>query len=303
MSLCYTPPNNRFAFFALKHLLRPGIQFLSALTWNSNNKKPTCAHNISTMKIKTFLAILFLSIASLASYGWGATGHRAVGLIAERYLSAAAKKKLQKILKGESVAIVGTWMDEIRSDSTYDYTADWHWVTIETGKTYDESPKNPKGDIILTIERLIKELKSKDLSAKQEAESVKMLIHLIGDLHQPLHVGCCDDLGGNRARVKWFNDNSNLHRVWDSDMIDHTKLSYTELANAAGKPSKEILLKLQKGSVRDWASESMRMRKQVYAIGDGNLGYKYSYRNLDSVKQRILEAGIRLAWVLNGIYK
>jgi hypothetical protein len=239
---------------------------------------------------------------NLSAFGWGATGHRAIGLIADRYLSGTAKKNIEKILRGESVAMVGTWMDDIRSDSVYDYTHDWHWVTIETGKTYHESPKNPKGDIIMTIDRLIHELKSKKLSTKHQAEHLKMLIHLIGDIHQPLHVGCCDDQGGNRVKVKWFRDESNLHRVWDNDMIDQTKLSYTELADAAGKPSKEILLKWQKAGVRDWATESMQMRKQVYAIGDGNLGYKYSYQNLDSVKQRILEAGVRLAGVLNSIY-
>lgn len=253
------------------------------------------------MKPSSIVPLLLL-LVNLSAFGWGVTGHRAVGLIAERYLSATAKKKLDKILKGESVAMAGTWMDEIRSDSTYDHTADWHWVTIETGKTYDESPKNPKGDIIMTIERLIMELKSKKLSINQEAEHVKMLIHLIGDIHQPLHVGCCDDRGGNSARVKWFREDSNLHRVWDSDIIDGTKLSFTELANATGKPSKETLIKLLKGTTRDWAKESMAMRKQVYAKGDGNLGYKYSYQNLDDVKQRILEAGVRLAGVLNTIY-
>lgn len=254
------------------------------------------------MKNLKFLVVVFFTITTVLAFGWGATGHRAVGLISERYLTAATKKKLNKILKGESVAMAGTWMDDVRSDSMYDHTADWHWVTIESGKTYEESPKNPKGDILMTIERLIAELKTKKLSGKQEAEHLKMLIHLIGDLHQPLHVGCCDDRGGNNVKVKWFGDGSNLHRVWDSEMIDGTKLSYTELADATGKPTKEALSKLLKGTARDWANESMAMRKKVYATGDGNLGYKYSYQNLGSVKQRILEAGVRLAGVLNTIY-
>jgi hypothetical protein len=251
--------------------------------------------------LKVFGIILFLN-SSISVFGWGVTGHRAVGLIAERNLSPAAKKKLEKILAGESIAMVSTWMDEIRSDSTYNHTADWHWVTIETGKTYEESPKNPKGDVIMTIDRLIAELKSQKLTPKQEMEHVKMLIHLVGDIHQPLHVGFGDDQGGNRVRLKWFREDSNLHRVWDSDMIDGTRLSYTELADAVGKPTKETISNLQKDGVRTWANESMGMRKQVYAIGDGNLSYKYSYQNFGSVKQRILEAGIRLAGVLNSIY-
>jgi hypothetical protein len=256
----------------------------------------------TVMKYFKFTLAIALFCICLNVWGWGPTGHRAVGLIAERNLTANAKKKLQKILRGESVAMAANWMDEIRSDSTYNYTADWHWVTIENGKTYDESPKNPKGDVIMTIERIIAELKSKQVTGKQEEEYVKMLIHLVGDIHQPLHVGCCDDQGGNRVRLKWFREDSNLHRVWDSEMIDGSKLSYTELADAVGVPTKEELLTLQKASVRNWATESMGMRKQVYDIGDGNLGYKYTYQNMDSLKKRIREAGIRLAGILNSIY-
>lgn len=255
------------------------------------------------MKIlKISLIIAFFSV-NFHVFGWGATGHRAMGLIAERYLSPSAKKKLQKILKGQSIAMASTWMDDIRSDSTYDYTADWHWVTVENGKTYAESPKNPNGDIIMTLERIIADLKAKKVTGKQEIEHIKMLIHLIGDIHQPLHVGCCDDAGGNRVRVKWFRDDSNLHRVWDSEMIDYSKLSYTELANSITLPEKTEIAQLQKASVQDWAKESMAMRKQVYAVGDGNLGYKYAYKNLDSAKHRIMLAGIRLAGILNSIYK
>ena len=255
------------------------------------------------MKIFKIALIVAISCMDFNAFGWGATGHRAMGLITERYLTPSAKKKLQKILKGQSVAMASTWMDDIRSDSTYDYTADWHWVTIENGKTYAESPKNPNGDVIMTLERIIADLKGKKVTGKQEVEHIKMLIHLIGDVHQPLHVGCCDDAGGNRVRVKWFRDDSNLHRVWDSEMIDYTKLSYTELANSIPVPAKTEVSLWQKSSVQEWAKESMAMRKQVYATGDGNLGYKYAYKNLDSVKHRIMLAGIRLAGILNSIYK
>jgi hypothetical protein len=236
------------------------------------------------------------------SFAWGPTGHRTVGLVAEKHLTAKAKKNIAKILGQQSLAEVATWMDDIRSDSTYNYTADWHWVTIETGKTYDQSPKNPKGDVIATLERIIAELKKHKLDKKTETEYLKMLIHLVGDIHQPLHVGCCDDQGGNKVKVKWFGRESNLHSTWDSNMIDDTKLSFTELAGFLGEPSQATLISLQKNSVREWADESMSFRKQVYDIGDGNLGYKYSYNYFWIAKQRMMQAGIRLAGVLNQIY-
>ena len=237
------------------------------------------------------------------SFGWGVTGHRAIGLVAEKHLSAKAKKKLKLLMGQESLAMMSTWMDEVRSDSTYNYTADWHWVTIETGKNYSDSPKNPNGDVIMTLERLIAELKTKKLDRKKEIEYIKMIVHLVGDIHQPLHVGCCDDRGGNSVKVKWFRNETNLHSVWDSNMIDDTKLSYTELAGALEEPISEVLAQWQKASVRDWAIESMTYRKQVYSVGDGSLSFKYSYKNLDTVKLRLAQAGIRLAGLFNEIYK
>ncbi len=241
-------------------------------------------------------------VSALNGFGWGATGHRATGLVAERYLSKKAKKKIDAILGGESLAMVSNWMDEIRSDSTYNYTADWHWTTIPDGGKYEDVASNPDGKIIMMIEKIIGELKRGGLSAKQEQEYVKMLVHMIGDLHQPLHVGKPGDRGGNDVKVKWFRNDSNLHRVWDSEMIDDTKLSYTELADALGKPSKDKLTKWQQGTVRDWALESVSYRPQVYDIGNGSLSYSYSYKYLPIAKERLLQAGIRLAALLNTIY-
>lgn len=250
-------------------------------------------------KVIVFFILVFFAVDG---YSWGPTGHRATGLVAEKYLTKKARKALQRILQGQSLAIASTWMDEIRSDSAYDYTSDWHWVTIQDGQTYDQSIKNPNGDIVQTLERLITELKSKTLKPTEEVAHIKMLIHLIGDIHQPLHVGGGNDRGGNDVKVSWFRNDSNLHRVWDSDMIDDTKLSYTELAESLGRPGTEQVSSLQKSSVRDWANESMTFRKQMYNIGNGKLGYSYSYMNFQIVRDRLLQAGIRLAGVLNTIY-
>ena len=252
--------------------------------------------------MKKLALFALAAVYALSGFGWGATGHRATGLIAEQYLDAKAKKKINELLKGESLAMASNWMDEIKSDSTYDFMNDWHWVTIESSQTYEQSKKNPNGDLIKTLERIISELKKHQLGAKKEMEYLKILVHLVGDIHQPFHVGCCDDQGGTKVKVKWFRNESNLHKVWDSEMIDESRLSYTELAQALGKPDKNTIAAWQKTSIRDWANESMTFRKQIYAIGDGTLGYKYSYRNFGTVNERMLKAGVRLAGLLNDIY-
>jgi hypothetical protein len=245
--------------------------------------------------------VLLLTI-SFQSSAWGPTGHRVTGAVAEKYLSKKARRAIGRILDGQSLAVASTWMDEIRSDATYDYMADWHWVTIPDGHTYRSSARNTNGDIIETLERIIRELKSKTLNTAEETERLKMLIHLVGDLHQPLHVGTKDDRGGNDIKVRWFGNASNLHKVWDSDMIDDTRLSYTELAASLEIPPADAVRQWQTGTVEIWAAENQAYEKTLYDYGDGRLGYRYSYVNLPVVRKRLLQAGVRLAGIINDLY-
>jgi hypothetical protein len=251
-------------------------------------------------KSLTCLIVVLFTIPSC--FGWGPTGHRATGLVADRYLTKKARTAVMRILQGQSLAMASTWMDDIRSDSTFDYMADWHWVTIPPHRSYDQIQKNPNGDLIQTLDRVIHELRSTKLSKEDEADRLKILIHLVGDIHQPLHVGDRDDRGGNNVRLTWFSDQSNLHRVWDSDMIDGTKLSYTELAQSLDNPPAQTLRDWQEDSIYEWAKESQSYHDGLYDIGDGRLGYRYAYVHLPTVRHRLLQAGVRLAGILNDLY-
>lgn len=235
---------------------------------------------------------------------WGQIGHRTIGHIADGMLTKKAQKAVKRVLGTETLAELSTWMDEIRSDDTYDYANTWHYCTIPDGMTYDEAPTQEGGDVIWAIEKVMKELKQGGLSAEQEATHLKFLVHLVGDIHQPLHVGNGEDRGGNDVRVQWFGSNTNLHSVWDSRMIDGKQFSYTEFADWVNHPSSAEVKSWQSATVRDWAEESMSYRDQVYAIPEnGRLSYRYSYDNFDLVKHRVLQAGVRLAGVINEIYK
>lgn len=251
------------------------------------------------------LIVIFLSFIFINSEftRWGQIGHYVTGYIAEAHLDYQAKMEMERILGNESLAMASVWMDDIRSDNHYDYTSDWHWVTIPDGKTYDETEKNPNGDVIWALEKLISELKEGGLSESEESEKLKMVIHMVGDIHQPLHVGTGDDRGGNDVRVEWMGNSSNLHRVWDSDMIRSRELSYTELANEINHPTQEQIVEWQAATVREWARESKSYRHQVYDISRNNrLGYEYRYKNFDLVEKRLLQAGVRIAGVINEIY-
>lgn len=253
-------------------------------------------------KILSFLLLVPFLIGEV--WAWGQTGHRVVGLIAEQHLSAKARKKIARVLENNSLAEVSNWMDEIRSDPAYNHTHDWHWVTIPDGMKYEQTVKNPKGDLVMKIGELVEALKSHQLPAAQEQEYLKYLVHLVGDLHQPLHVGGKDDIGGNAVRVQWFGQSSNLHRVWDSDMIEGKDLSFTELAQFIDKPTPAQLKAWQQGTALDWAYGMMPYRPQVYQLpADAKLGYRYSYENFSTVQFLLLQGGVRLAGLLNQIYR
>ena len=254
------------------------------------------------MKIR----LLFLSILlfyNSHAWSWGQTGHRIVGLIAERHLSKKAFKNLQMVLGNESLAMVSNYMDQIRSDSAYDFMYTWHWSTIPDGQTYEQAGTPQSGDVIVTIQRLVQELKTKKFTNGDEFFTLKLLVHLVGDIHQPLHVGNGTDKGGNEVKLKYFWKSSNLHRVWDSGLIDNQQLSYTEYAESIDFATPQQLKDWQATSVLDWAYESMALREQVYNIPeDGNLSYHYDYDNLATINLRLRQAGIRLAGILNEIY-
>ncbi|QMU63276.1 MAG: S1/P1 Nuclease [Flavobacteriaceae bacterium] len=234
---------------------------------------------------------------------WGKTGHRTVGVIASKHLTHKAKRKIRKLLKGQSLAFVSTFADEIKSDKKYNRFYTWHFINMPLDSNYKESDKNPAGDLVTGIDTCINIIKNN--SEEDRAFYLKMLIHLIGDLHQPLHIGRKEDRGGNRVQVKWFGRKTNLHSVWDTKMIEGFKMSYKELADNADLLSKAQIKAIQQGSIIDWVGETHILTKKIYASveEDEDLRYRYSYDYLTTARTQIQKAGIRLAKVLNDIFK
>lgn len=256
-------------------------------------------------KYLVFSMVLTLSVfIGHAKPYWGATGHRTVGEIAEQHLSRKAKRAIENILGGEGLAFVSTYGDEIKSDKKYDKYYTQHYVNFEFGQTYEESEKEERGDLVMGIENCIKILKDPNSSDEDKVFYLKFLVHLIGDLHQPLHVGRAEDKGGNDIKVLWHYKKSNLHRVWDSDIIESWNMSYKELTENAKKLSKEQVKFIQQGSLLDWTYESQELAKKVYASAklDDKLGYRYSYEFFPIVRDQLQKGGIRLAKVLNDIF-
>jgi len=237
---------------------------------------------------------------------WGKTGHRTTGEIADNHLSKKARKQIEKLLHGNTLAFVSTFGDDIKSDSKYREFGPMHYVNLPKGETeYSEEKANPEGDLLMGIKKCVSVLKDKNSSRENKEFYLKMLVHFMGDLHQPLHTGRGEDRGGNDIQVRWFGDGSNLHRVWDSDMINSYDMSFSELAENTMSLSEIQKKQITSGSVEDWMYESKALSEKVYdsaEVGE-KLGYRYMYDWFPVVREQLQKGGLRLAAVLNEIYK
>lgn len=258
------------------------------------------------LKMKKVLFVLCLTIGfqSFANDDWGKTGHRTIAEIANKYLSMKARSKINLLLHGQSMAAGSTFADEIKSDDNFDEFKPWHYANVPFDQTYLESEKNEDGDIVVGIQYCIDILKDAGSEDEDKSFYLKMLIHLIGDMHQPLHFGLKEDLGANRFYVDWFGENSNFHRVWDSEMINSHGMSYTEMANNKTVLSPLEIEQYAYGDVMDWVEDTRKLTKIVYKSANerDDLGYRYMYDWYDTLNLQLHKAGIRLAKILNEIF-
>lgn len=259
--------------------------------------------------IKKLSIILFFSCLSFQSMAWGMLGHRIVGEIAGSYLSKKAKKEIYKILGTESIAMSSNWADFIKSDPAYGYLYNWHFINFNSGLTQQQFQSyldtDTATDAYTKINFMVAELKKKDLSRDKKILYLRMLIHIVGDIHQPMHVGRLEDLGGNKIRVLWFRDSVNLHQVWDDRLINLQQLSYTEYAAAINHTSRQQVTEWQKEPLGSWLFQSYQIAQKIYAdikTPDQRLDYKYNFNYLDTLNNQLLKGGVHLAGLLNEIF-
>lgn len=251
------------------------------------------------------VCILVNPFNALAEDDWGQNGHRAIAEIAFQYLDEDVKQKIFDLLGGESMALASTFADEIKSDKKYDSYKPWHYVNMPLNSSYSEAEKNEEGDIVVGIKQCIEVLKNENTKKEEKVFHLKILIHLIGDLHQPFHIGLKEDKGGNNFRVFWFGEKTNMHRLWDSQLIESYKMSYSELAVNKFPFSATEIEKIHTTDVLEWVTETHEVTRAVYqsAQPEDNLSYAYTYKWFPVLRQQLHKAGIRLAAQLNEIYK
>lgn len=259
------------------------------------------------------LAILALAAWPLpGALGWGGDGHRIVGEIASRHLTPETRAWVETLIaeagSGEAtLADISNWADRVRRMPGWEFSAPWHYVNLPRGEnvTFDFARDCPEeGCVVSAIVRCREVLEGGATADFDEPMALMFLVHCVGDLHQPLHVGYGEDLGGNTIDVTLAGRETNLHSAWDVGMIRRQGLDWREWADRldAGLSAEEE----QAWAVTDpavWANESHRLAVEVaYGIPEGGaLGPEYEARCLPVIEEQLLKAGVRLAAVLNAI--
>ena len=252
---------------------------------------------------KTTVLLLLLPLLAFGNF-WGKTGHRVTGHIAENHLNGKTKRALKDLLDGHSLAFVSTYADEIKADRAYSKYSPWHYVNYPLGVRYEDSEKSEYGDLIVAIEECKRVIKNENNSREDRVFHLKMLVHLIGDLHQPMHASRAEDKGGNDIQVQWFGEGTNLHRVWDKNLIESYGMTYTELATELDQVSRKEVQRIQEGTIYDWVDESHQICGELYEsveIGE-KLGYQYAYKYNYLLFAQLQKGGLRLAKVLNDLF-
>jgi hypothetical protein len=250
-------------------------------------------------------------VLAISLLSWGVTGHRTIGAIAQNHLSKNAQSAVKELLGTATLADVSTWADEVRSKPEYKHTGSWHYANLPLGLSYDSFVVRVKAmgpdNVYGAVQKCESVLHSASTSKDEKVGALKFLVHFIGDLHQPMHVSRAEDKGGNTIQLNYEGKGTNLHSLWDTELIETQKLSYEELAKKYDHLSNNQIKAWSADPLVKWMWESYQVSSDLYAEVDAMksraIGDEYYKKHIDIIQERIEKAGIRLAGTLNEIFK
>lgn len=257
-------------------------------------------------RIKYFLLFVLLALPTQHLLAWGKTGHRVVAQVAYDNLNCLARHRVDKLLDKEGMIFYSNWADEIKSDTIYANSHDWHYQDFNPGMSTEEvcatltNYPTEGGNLFRALDSLVGVLKND----RNNADALKFVVHLMGDRFCPMHTAHLDDLGGNRVRLEWFKTPSNLHSVWDDGMINYLGYSYSEYAKCLEKRFADQKKYVRKLTWEEITLNNYNTCNDIYAYQEtwkGNC-YQYVYHFTPVMEYQLYVAGIRLAMVLNKIY-
>jgi len=262
---------------------------------------------------------------------WGSKGHRITAQVAAERLTPAASAAVTALLDGGDLASGSTWADEMRGNRDnpgfWSITATWHYVNLAPGTDYANSPKEPRGDAVVALETFTAILLDEPLppgpvstalaayfnefdphSIEVKRFALKFALHILGDLQQPLHAGYAEDRGGNAIAIVWQGENTNLHTLWDTRLLDFggiTEAAYVRrLHNRLDHTPNSDVRGMERGDPRDWLNESLRLLERIHAHDDDGTTLETSYAAefVPTVETQMIKGALRTAYYLNNVF-
>ncbi len=250
-------------------------------------------------------ALIGAMLMPVMAGAWGQKGHDVTAYLAEQHLTERTRAVVDSLLDGRSMVYWANWLDNASHTPEYAYSKTWHYKNVDEGVRYEEAQANPSGDAVTAIKSRMEILQDPHSSLADKQLALKMLLHIVGDLHQPMHMGHATDLGGNRVKIKYFGRDTNLHSVWDSNLPESAhKWGFTEWVMMLEREPEAHNPSLLKGTVDDWAKETIAITGDVYReMPEGaNVSYNEVARWTPVIEQQLLRGGLRLAHMLNTLF-
>ena len=252
-------------------------------------------------------SVLIMNAVAMPAAAWWDDEHRAVAMIADKHLSNEARQQIKQLLGDSSLAEGSLWPDRIKSQNRWAHSKTWHYMNLARNQDISDYQPIVGGDILWALDYFYSRLKEPGISTSDRRQALQFFVHLVADIHQPLHVGTAKDRGGNAISVRWFNRPKlhNLHQVWDG-LLTRNDLSPAQYAQLLDSAAQSLRRDWQNSTFKDWARESKQLLEQLYSVGAENadrkaleLGDKYLRANKPIAEKRLAQAGVRLAHYLN----
>lgn len=263
------------------------------------------------------LAAASMALPAAPALAWGPIGHRVAAAIAQDNVDGRTRAAIAQILGDETLSEASTWPDEQRSNPAQfwqETASPYHYVTLAPGTAAEDIAHPAEGDALTALERFRAVLRDPAASQEDKALALRFVVHIVSDLHMPLHAGKPGDRGGNDVVADWFGTRTNLHWIWDEGMILRQQLSFSEYAERLDRRiAPEETLAWWNARPETWIDESAALRDRLYPetgaeLGMGTaeapvrIGNRYQWQWLPVAEERLQQAGVRLAAYLDATF-
>lgn len=250
--------------------------------------------------------LLGLACLPSVAQAWGPSAHRIAAEVMGDFLCTAARDEVEAMTRDMPLAELVVWPDGIRDTPTWAHTRDWHYMNVPDDLPVQADTRPESGRILAAIRDNLALLPEGRTDPQRRRQALAFVLHLVVDLHQPLHVGRAGDRGGNSVRVQFDGRETSLHRLWDSGLLYSIGLRTEDHASAVRALAVGAGAHWAQGTLEDWADESRRLRPWVYDFDARRQVPVISRRYAETGRQltvlRLAQGSVRSAQLLNAVW-